>query len=81
MRQTGMTLVELFIGIAIASLCLALLVPIIFGTPNSNAGASLTFGVNGLVEERCVSGYKFVIGGKGYAQQVLDKDGKGIPCK
>lgn len=44
------------------------------------SGSDYTVGVNGIVETRCIGGYKFTIGDRGYARQILDANGKGIPC-
>ena len=43
-------------------------------------GARFSVGLTGVVETRCVDGYKFTVSGKGYARQVFDAEGHGVPC-
>jgi hypothetical protein len=38
------------------------------------------FGVNGVVETRCIEGRKVLVGQSGSVQQLLDDEGGGIPC-
>ena len=48
---------------------------------------SSSWGINGVVESRCIEGYKYIVGDSGHryggntVTQVLDKDGHGVPCK
>lgn len=35
----------------------------------------------GLTETRCIDGYKFVVGDGGQARQMVDANGRGVPCK
>lgn len=75
----GFTLIELLIVIAIIGIIAALVVPVLLGvsTPTSN----LSWGITGMVEERCIGGYKFAIGQEGRPAQILNELGKGVPCK
>ena len=75
MKNKGFTLIECMIVLAIIGIIIATL----FQQPFS-ASRSASMGVNGIVEERCIGGYKFVIGGKGQPTQILDQFGKGVPC-
>lgn len=47
---------------------------------STNGNSSISFGVNGMTEVRCIDGYKFVIGDQGQARQVMDEYGKGLRC-
>ena len=77
MKQSGFTLIELMIVIAI----LGILVSIGLGAVNgSSQGNTISWGINGMTEMRCIDGYKFVIGDQGQARQVMDEFGKGIRC-
>jgi len=42
--------------------------------------AALLFGPS-RGEERCIAGYKFVVGVRGQPQQVMDQWGQGIACE
>ena len=71
----GFTVIELIIavfGIAIISLIVFLSV--------SSGSNNVSFGINGITETRCIGGFKFVIGDRGRAEQILDSNGKGISC-
>jgi prepilin-type N-terminal cleavage/methylation domain-containing protein len=77
MKQKGFTLIELMIVLAILGIVIAVAAPVILGhTPGSNA----SYGVNGLVESRCVDGLKFIVDNRGHATQVMDTLGHGVPC-
>ena len=78
MKQRGFTLIELMIVVAVL---------MIFGTiilnvaSMAHGNSSVSFGINGMTEVRCIDGYKFVIGEHGQARQVLDEFGKGAKCQ
>lgn len=75
--KNGFTLIELMIVIAIVGIVSALALPMIFG---HSSLSSVSFGVTGMVEERCIGGYKFVIGQEGRPAQILNEFGKGVSC-
>lgn len=75
MKQKGFTLIELMVVIVVLMI-LALTVLGFTSTPTS----TISFGINGLTEVRCIEGYKFVVGENGQARQILDEFGKGARC-
>lgn len=77
MSQRGFTLIELMIAVVIGLIALTMIANAI-GFINSNG--SVSFGINGTTESRCIEGYKFVIGQDGNARQILDEFGKGVRC-
>lgn len=77
MKQKGFTLIEVMIVIAIIAILFAVALPAIFGTKQTT---NVSFGINGAIEERCISGYMFIIGHDGRSTQVLNEFGKGVPC-
>ena len=78
MKQRGFTLIELMIVIAIIGILAAIVAPILFGSGQNNN--SISWGLNGMTESRCIEGYKFVVGERGQARQILDEFGKGVRC-
>jgi prepilin-type N-terminal cleavage/methylation domain-containing protein len=77
MKQRGFTLIELMVVIVMI-LTLGL---IVIGAVNgSTHGNTVSWGVNGMTEMRCIDGYKFVVGDRGQARQVMDEFGKGVKC-
>lgn len=78
MKQRGFTLIELMVAVVFV-LILITWVANIAGMANGKS--SLSFGINGMTEVRCIDGYKFVIGEHGQARQVLDEFGKGARCQ
>lgn len=77
MKQSGFTLIELMIVIAILGILVSIGLGAVNGSRQSN---TISWGINGMTEMRCIDGYKFVIGDQGQARQVMDEFGKGIRC-
>jgi len=78
MKTRGFTLIELMISIAIVGI----LVSVVFSAIKAGGSDSdISFGVNGIVETRCVGGYQFIVGAKGGARQVMDEFGHGVKCQ
>ena len=50
------------------------------GTAAMSGNSSISFGVNGMTESRCIEGYKFIINQDGHTKQILDEFGKGVRC-
>ena len=82
--KSGFTLIELMIVIAIFGIISAIVLPAFFAKTdnNDNTGivSNLSGGINGFVENRCISGYKFIIGSNGQVTQILNGQGRGIEC-
>lgn len=76
----GFTVIELMIIVAILACGVAILMPFFAGSSNN----SISYGVNGVVETRCVEGFKVMITNRGRygsgIQQMIDQDGHAIPC-
>lgn len=77
MKQRGFTLIEMMIAVVIGLTVLLMIAGAVNGT---NGGNTISWGINGMTEVRCIDGYKFVIGDQGQARQVMDEFGKGVRC-
>jgi prepilin-type N-terminal cleavage/methylation domain-containing protein len=78
MKQKGFTLIEMMVVIVI----IGIVILTVFGAVNGyKEGNSISWGINGMTEVRCIDGYKFVIGDMGQARQVMDEFGKGVKCQ
>lgn len=78
MKQRGFTLIEMMVVVVIGGVILLMIANAI-GFASSNN--SISFGVNGMTESRCIEGYKFIVGQEGQARQILDELGKGVRCE
>jgi Tfp pilus assembly protein PilE len=77
-KLKGFTLIELFIALTFV----AVLGTIVLGAVGAaNGNGSVSMGINGLMETRCVEGYKFIVDQQGNARQILDEFGKGARCE
>lgn len=74
-RQQGLTFTKLMIVIAILAI-----VSVVWHGMYSGNLQSLSWGVNGVAEERCIAGHVHVVGKDGNVRQVFGARGTGIPC-
>lgn len=81
-KSRGWTKFEVVIVLAITSIMalavMTVVLPVVLGSKRHGTNKNAV--VNGMIESRCVEGYKFAIGPKGATQQILDSAGHGIPC-
>ena len=75
--KNKLTRIELMVVIAILGVLVSMTLPMLFGRSTSS---SVSFGATGMIEERCIGNYKFVMGHEGRPTQILDGFGKGVPC-
>lgn len=72
----GLTLIEIMIIIAIIGIGISILLPVF----NPEMRKNTSFGHNGLVEHRCINGYKHTVGPQGFVQQTIGENGGGVRC-
>lgn len=77
MKQHGFTIIEMMIVVAIVAIVGMIVIGGITGT---NSGNTVSWGVNGMTEMRCINGYTFIVSHNGQARQVLDEFGKAAKC-
>lgn len=76
-RVKGFTIIEALIALVF----IGILVAFVAGAMNSsNSGSSVSFGLNGFTEIRCINGYLFTVDQNGSVRQVLNEFGKGARC-
>ena len=76
MKKKGFTFIEVMIGLAIIFILMLLA-----GTAMKGGLGETSFGVNGLVEARCINGFKHTVGQNGFPTQTIGENGGGIPCQ
>ena len=57
-----------------------LLFIIVWAQIENPGSSSISWGINGMTEERCIGGYKHAIGEGGQARQIMDEFGRGVKC-
>lgn len=78
MKQKGFTLIEVMISVVFVLIVGITVIGAVNGTSQGN---TVSWGINGVTEMRCIDGYKFVVGEHGQARQVMDEFGKGVKCQ
>ena len=71
----GLTFLEFMLVLAIVAIVISTLLPYFYTT------GKVSYGIFGVVEERCLGGFRFVVGWQGKTSQIMDAKGHGIPCK
>ena len=79
MKQRGFTLLEFMVATIILLSFVMIIVGAGVGATNGNSNISI--GINGMMETRCVEGYKFIVDQNGNTRQILDEFGKGARCQ
>lgn len=77
-KQKGFTLIELMVAIVFL-MCFVVL--IVGAGVSANGNSNISIGINGMMETRCVEGYKFIVDQNGNTRQILDEFGKGARCE
>lgn len=78
MKQRGFTLIELMIVVVFV---LTIVLMVIGAVSGSTQGNTISWGINGMTEMRCIDGYKFTVSERGSVRQVMDEFGKGVKCQ
>lgn len=79
-RVKGFTLIEAVIVLAIVGILLAVVLPVMLGTTKGKR-LNGTWGANGFIEERCIGGYRVLIGSNGKPEQIIGDNGSGVRCQ
>ncbi len=77
-KQKGFTLIEMMVVVVIVLILGMMAVGAVNGSTSNN---TVSWGVNGMTEMRCIDNYKFIISQQGHTRQVMDEFGKGVKCQ
>jgi hypothetical protein len=78
MKFTTDTFFKIWFGF-IALLIISIIALNVYKVSQADPG-SLSVGLNGMTESRCIDGYKFIVGQDGQARQIMDSVGHGVQC-
>ncbi len=78
MKQRGFTLIEMVFAIAFVAVFVIMITGVVNGAKQGN---TISWGINGMTEMRCIDGYKFTVSQEGNVLQVMDEFGKGLKCQ
>jgi len=73
--QKGVTLIECLIAIVMCTIVFLIVFNVVKGQGNT-----VSWGINGAVEQRCINGLAFTVSSDGSTRQVYDQFGHGVPC-
>ena len=77
-KLRGFTLIEMMIVIVMLLIAATVIANVAGGI---SGNSTVSYGVNGMTESRCIENYKFIIDQKGNSRQILDEFGKGVRCE
>jgi prepilin-type N-terminal cleavage/methylation domain-containing protein len=86
-NQKGFTLIELLVVVVFAIAGITMLTVIGFTVHallTNNSENTISAGINGIAESRCINGYRFVIvsaGANTTTRQIMDEFGHGVRCE
>jgi len=75
MKQRGFGLIETMVSIVFV---MAIVFMLMGGFNSAN---SISIGMNGVLESRCIDGYRVIVDQEGRPRQLLDELGKGVKCE
>ncbi len=70
------TVIEIVMILAIAGILVSVAASI-----SSGSGSVASFGINGMVETRCIGGLQYQVGQNGHLIQTIGPNGGGVPCQ
>jgi prepilin-type N-terminal cleavage/methylation domain-containing protein len=79
-HSKGFTLIEVFCVLIIVAI-IAFVGVSAYSTGSSGGLSNVSFGINGMLETRCMGGYMFTIDQAGHTRQILDEFGKAAKCQ
>ncbi len=76
----GFTLIELILAVVIIAI-VSFMVAATYSAVSAGGLSNVSFGLNGMLETRCMGGYMFTIDQAGHTRQILDEFGKAAKCQ